>query len=292
MRTRALADEDGAHRLTGTKQWITNGSHAHTFLVFARDPAAGDRPSAFVVRRGAPGFRVTREEEKLGLNSSSTADLSFEDTPGRAARRAGRRACGSRSRRSTAGASASPPRRRASRRRRSTSRPPTRRSATRSAAPIGGFQAIQQKLADMQTEIEAARALDAARRAPEGRRPPAHGRGRAGQALRHPRRAPLDRRGDPGPRRLRLHEGVPGRALLPRRQGHRDLRGHERDPAPRDRPRAARRGRARELSGRRGKGCGRPGRMIVQMSSMRPTWRVRSRRRFPSYAVDPTLEIF
>ena len=73
MRTRAESS-----RLTGTKQWITNGSHAHNFLVFARDP---ERASAFVVRRGAHGFRVTREEEKLGLNSSSTADLSFEDTP-------------------------------------------------------------------------------------------------------------------------------------------------------------------------------------------------------------------
>ena len=74
MRTRA----DAEGRITGTKQWTTNGSHAHTFLVFARD---GERPSAFVVRRGAAGFRVTREEDKLGLNSSSTADLSFEDTP-------------------------------------------------------------------------------------------------------------------------------------------------------------------------------------------------------------------
>src|SRR4029453_8887039 len=60
------------------KQWITNGSHASTFLVFARD---GDRISAFVVRAGAAGFPVTGEEEKMGLNSSSTADLAFEDTP-------------------------------------------------------------------------------------------------------------------------------------------------------------------------------------------------------------------
>ena len=43
--------------------------------------ATGRRASAFVVRRGAQGFAVTREEEKLGLNSSSTADLAFEDTP-------------------------------------------------------------------------------------------------------------------------------------------------------------------------------------------------------------------
>src|SRR4029078_8356555 len=53
-------------------------SHAHVFVVFARD---GERPSAYVVRRGAAGFRVTREEEKLAPNSSSTADLSFEGTP-------------------------------------------------------------------------------------------------------------------------------------------------------------------------------------------------------------------
>ena len=73
MRTRYA---DG--RISGSKQWITNGSHASTFLVFARD---GERISAFVVRAGADGFAVTREEEKLGLNSSSTADLAFEDTP-------------------------------------------------------------------------------------------------------------------------------------------------------------------------------------------------------------------
>ena len=73
MRTTA---RDG--RISGVKQWITNGSHASTFLVFARED---ERISAFVVRAGADGFAVTREEEKLGLNSSSTADLAFEDTP-------------------------------------------------------------------------------------------------------------------------------------------------------------------------------------------------------------------
>ena len=75
MRTRA----NGDGQITGTKQWITNGSHAHTYLVFAKDP---DRPSCFVVRRGAAGFSVIREEEKMGLHSSSTADLAFDATPG------------------------------------------------------------------------------------------------------------------------------------------------------------------------------------------------------------------
>ncbi|HVV59386.1 MAG TPA: acyl-CoA dehydrogenase family protein [Gaiellaceae bacterium] len=70
---------DGGWRLTGAKQWITNGSHAGTFLVFARtDPstASARGVSAFVLERGE--VEVTREEEKLGLNSSSTADLAID----------------------------------------------------------------------------------------------------------------------------------------------------------------------------------------------------------------------
>jgi alkylation response protein AidB-like acyl-CoA dehydrogenase len=73
MRTRV----DAEGRITGTKQWITNGSHAHVFVVFARE-VEGERAGAFVVRRGAAGFRATREEEKLGLNSSTTSDLVVE----------------------------------------------------------------------------------------------------------------------------------------------------------------------------------------------------------------------
>jgi alkylation response protein AidB-like acyl-CoA dehydrogenase len=79
LRTAAVPDGEG-WRLSGTKQWITNGSHAGTFLVFARtDPAtSGTRGvSAFLVDGG--DVQVTREEEKLGLNSSSTADIRFDD---------------------------------------------------------------------------------------------------------------------------------------------------------------------------------------------------------------------
>jgi alkylation response protein AidB-like acyl-CoA dehydrogenase len=78
LRTRAEPEGDG-WRITGSKQWITNGSHAGTFLLFARtDPETeGARGvSAFVL--DAEHVRVTREEEKLGLNSSSTADLVVE----------------------------------------------------------------------------------------------------------------------------------------------------------------------------------------------------------------------
>jgi len=78
LRTRADADGDG-WTITGAKQWITNGSFAGTFLLFARTDAGtpGARGvSAFVL--DAEHVRVTREEEKLGLNSSSTADLVIE----------------------------------------------------------------------------------------------------------------------------------------------------------------------------------------------------------------------
>jgi alkylation response protein AidB-like acyl-CoA dehydrogenase len=153
LRTRA----DGSHRITGAKQWITNGSHAHTFIVFAREPG-DERIGAFVVRRGADGFAPTREEEKLGLNSSSTADLVFDKTPGE---RLGGGGEGMRIALSTLDGG----------------RIGIAAQATGIAqagldlaagyakerrafgGPIGRFGTIQQKLADMQTEVEAARAL-------------------------------------------------------------------------------------------------------------------------------------
>jgi len=153
MRTRA----DG-ERLSGTKQWVTNGSHAHSFLVFARDAEAGDRPSAFVVRRGAEGFAATREEEKMGLNSSSTADLSFEATPGE---RLGAPGAGLRIALQTLDGGRIGIAAQAVGIAQAALDVASVYARERHAfgRPIGGFGAIQQKLADMQTEIEAARAL-------------------------------------------------------------------------------------------------------------------------------------
>ena len=79
LRTSATRDE-GGWRLSGTKQWCTNGSHASTFLLFARtEPGThtGRGVSAFLL--DAEHVEVTREEEKLGLHSSSTADLRLDD---------------------------------------------------------------------------------------------------------------------------------------------------------------------------------------------------------------------
>jgi alkylation response protein AidB-like acyl-CoA dehydrogenase len=78
LRTRAEPEGDG-WTLTGTKQWITNGSVADTLVAFARtDPStAGARGISCFVLDGAH-VRVTREEEKLGLNSSTTSDLALD----------------------------------------------------------------------------------------------------------------------------------------------------------------------------------------------------------------------
>ena len=78
LRTRAEAATDG-WTITGAKQRITNGRHAGTFILFARtDPeVAGARGvSAFIL--DAEHVRVTRDEEKLGLNSSVTSDIVVE----------------------------------------------------------------------------------------------------------------------------------------------------------------------------------------------------------------------
>jgi alkylation response protein AidB-like acyl-CoA dehydrogenase len=142
-------------RLTGSKQWITNGSHAHVFTVFARGE---DGVSAFVVRRGAEGFRVTREEEKLGLNSSSTADLALEGSPGELLGSPGE---GMRIALSTLDGGRIGIAAQAVGIAQAALDLAANYAKERSAfgAPIAKLQAIQQKLADMQTEIEAARAL-------------------------------------------------------------------------------------------------------------------------------------
>ena len=79
LRTKAVPDGDG-WRISGTKQWITNGAHSGTFLLFARTDLDTSGPrgvSAFVL--DAEHVRVTRDEEKLGLNSSVTNDIVIED---------------------------------------------------------------------------------------------------------------------------------------------------------------------------------------------------------------------
>jgi len=63
--------------LTGRKLWITNAKEAGLFIIFATvDPALGYRGiTAFLVEKGAPGFTIGRKEDKLGIRASSTCEL-------------------------------------------------------------------------------------------------------------------------------------------------------------------------------------------------------------------------
>ena len=70
----------GGYRLTGQKLWISSSREAGLFIVFATiDPAAGYRGiTAFLVEKGMAGFSVGRKEDKLGIRASSTCELIFD----------------------------------------------------------------------------------------------------------------------------------------------------------------------------------------------------------------------
>lgn len=80
LRTRAERTNAG-WRINGTKQFITSGQNADIAIVFAvTDPEAGKKGiSAFIVPTGTPGYRVASIEKKLGQHLSDTAQIAFED---------------------------------------------------------------------------------------------------------------------------------------------------------------------------------------------------------------------
>ncbi|HUG61711.1 MAG TPA: acyl-CoA dehydrogenase family protein, partial [Methylomirabilota bacterium] len=76
------AERRGDHyRLNGTKYWITNGGEADTLVVYAKtDPAAGSRGiTAFIVEGTMPGFTRSPHFDKLGMRGSNTVELVFEN---------------------------------------------------------------------------------------------------------------------------------------------------------------------------------------------------------------------
>jgi alkylation response protein AidB-like acyl-CoA dehydrogenase len=82
IQTRAVRS-DGRYLLNGAKTFITNAAEAEIFVIMATlDPAKRAKGiCAFIVPRGAPGFTVRPLHGKLGIRASSTAELTFEDTP-------------------------------------------------------------------------------------------------------------------------------------------------------------------------------------------------------------------
>jgi alkylation response protein AidB-like acyl-CoA dehydrogenase len=161
LRTSASPEGDG-WRIEGAKQWITNGSHAGTIILFARtNPETRDARGVSCFVLDGDHVRVTRVEEKLGLNSSATVDLVVEGAEVGRDRLLGEENHGFRIAMSTldggrigiaaqalgiAQAAFDVARAHALERRQFGHR-------------IADFQGIQWKLADMSTEIDAARLL-------------------------------------------------------------------------------------------------------------------------------------
>ena len=177
LRTRAVYDERADEWvLNGVKTWITNGGIADVHVVVAAvDPALGARGQAsFVVPRGTSGLSMGTKFRKLGIRASHTAEVILDDVrvPGGLVL-GGRQKLEERLARARDGGHAHgrrrsppsrPPGRRSVRRRSASPGPPT---STRSTTPtrrqfgrrIIDNQAISFLLADMATEIEAARLL-------------------------------------------------------------------------------------------------------------------------------------
>ncbi|HUG05600.1 MAG TPA: acyl-CoA dehydrogenase [Candidatus Limnocylindria bacterium] len=162
MRTSARRDGD-AWVLNGTKNFITNGASADIALVFAQtDAKAGKRGiEAFVVEKGTPGFSVGKLEHKLGIRGSDTAQLLFQDCRVPAANLLGEAGEGFKIALSTLDGGRISIAAQAVGIARACLEDSLAYAKEREAfgKKIVEFQAIQWKLADMATEIDAARLL-------------------------------------------------------------------------------------------------------------------------------------
>ncbi|MGA2484081.1 MAG: acyl-CoA dehydrogenase [Candidatus Acidiferrales bacterium] len=80
IETRAVRKGD-VYIVNGTKAWITNGGVADAAIVYVKtDPEKAEKGiSALVIERGAPGFKVGKEEKKLGIHATACVELSFAD---------------------------------------------------------------------------------------------------------------------------------------------------------------------------------------------------------------------
>jgi alkylation response protein AidB-like acyl-CoA dehydrogenase len=80
IRTTAVRTGEG-YLLNGTKQWITNGGEAEVYSIIAiTDRAKGPRgASALIVEKGTPGFDFGKKEKKMGIRASATRELVFQD---------------------------------------------------------------------------------------------------------------------------------------------------------------------------------------------------------------------
>ena len=76
LKTVAVKTESGNYRITGTKQWISNGGFADVYTVLALAPGG---PTWFIVEKGAQGLEPGKPEDKHGIRASNTAAIAFDD---------------------------------------------------------------------------------------------------------------------------------------------------------------------------------------------------------------------
>ena len=162
QRTTAVRDGD-SYILNGVKNWITNGSTADIVLVMAAtDKAKGAKGiSTFIVEKGTPGFTVGKKERKLGIRSSDTVSLSLTDCRIPAANRVGEEGGGFKFAMKTLEGGRIGIAAQALGIAQACLDASTRYAKERKAFdhPIAELQAIQFKIADMATSVEAARML-------------------------------------------------------------------------------------------------------------------------------------
>jgi alkylation response protein AidB-like acyl-CoA dehydrogenase len=151
------------YKLNGTKTWVTNGSAAGVYMVFAKtDPAAaGKGITAFLVEPTFPGFKIGRHEDKMGQRSSPSVEIILNDCLVPASNRLGEEGQGLKIALSALDGGRIGIAAQAVGLAQAALDESTKYARARKAfgKSIGEFQAIQWMLADMHTEIEAARAL-------------------------------------------------------------------------------------------------------------------------------------
>jgi butyryl-CoA dehydrogenase len=162
LQTRAVRKGD-TYVVNGTKAWITNGGAADAAIVYANtDPAKGEKGiTALVVEKGMPGFHVGKEEKKLGINATACVELSFTECEVPAANRIGNEGEGYKVALATLDGGRIGIAAQAVGIAQGAFEEALRYAQERQAfhQPIANFQAIQFMLADMATEIDAARWL-------------------------------------------------------------------------------------------------------------------------------------
>jgi butyryl-CoA dehydrogenase len=162
LQTKAVRKGD-SYIVNGTKAWITNGGAADAAIVYVNtDPAKGEKGiTALVIERGTPGFRVGKEEKKLGISATACSELVFADCEVPAANRIGNEGQGYKVALSTLDGGRIGIASQATGIAQGAFEAALKYSQERMAFghPIAQFQAIQFMLADMATEIDAARLL-------------------------------------------------------------------------------------------------------------------------------------